>query len=1307
METKKRRIRIHRGLTFLLAILLALAIAVVVFQRSGFLSYQLSAYVNDHYFKDTPFRFSCGEVTSDLVSHASVADPVIRYQDESRSVKVFSAGEIRIGYDFVQALRLKIDIKSLELDKVRVSLRYDEEGKPILPVVRNLGGFAEQTVTPDVRVDKFVVYDLEFAVENKNSPFSMKGVDLSGSAGYVDGRGKIEINQARGRVGRNGGGVSSLRASVEFQDGRVTVKDLTVRLDKSLVMVNGGYDKGRLVDVQGLFNPLNLDELSSMGLIDNGHGELGGSVLVNGTMDSLSVEGSVTGNAQGLVVTGIALEGSVTPRRVHLSKLDGQVHGSRLHGGLTYDRITGSYTFDGSCEELDITEGFVPEGGGAPPTDLNGSIRVEFDGAKKTYNLRADLHNSTVAGYEGDRMRFAGTWSEKAGLNIRSFDVERHGMKIGGFGSIDAKKWAEVVFNVRGSDLDYTASYFKLPPVGGTVDLAGKLTGPMDDLKLNANGTWNDLTYLDAVVDSSRVSFDAMGVGSLRPRSTVNVEGRQLMFAGLRFSHPHVLFDSDGKQVVVKDFSFSKGDTLVTMDFEARVEGRETPVTLKHVAVQAPNATWRNGVPARLIISDQETIIDSLELVSNGSLLGISGRYSKPANSGDLRFWGKSIDLSVVPELSGSTLRAGGRGDFEATIRGDFSNPDVGLSLRAADGFVPDLTFSRLAVDGEFSADGYRLDRLCIVQGKDSLVATGSWKHMQSPVAIARSGLDEKAAWDADIAVDASCEGFPIDKFVERVRQNTGWSAAFSGRVILSHTPAAPAMRLSGVVRSKASSGLVLPDIEADLGYENSRLTVQSLSADDGKNRVTVRGVVPLGFDIERGFEFNPKADVDFEADLDVGDLSILAGKIGVIAAATGKLSGHLNARGPADNPRFEGNFVLRDAALRVAGSNEIFRDIAADLAIRDDKVTVTSLKARKEKKGSVEATGTATLKGFGISEYAFDATVADFPFTTIPGFQSIQSGKISVKSRVEEQGRLVPFVSGSLDVKEAVMTRSLAVEEGPPSPLTMPTETPSWLCDLQLHAPKNVWVRNPEVTVEMGGDLILKRDRTGLYLRGDLAVLRGSYTLYNNKFSITDGSFDFATATTLRPGISLDAYTPHGRTGDVENKIFLSLSWPADEAEPKITLSYSEAGYSEADIWAMLGGQVVAGAGAGGGGAWNAGETATSLASGYLERILNAQMSNMTVAVEPSPAGQSGSAGDQESAVTIAVGRYLSNDLYLNYRQGLRITSTRQIDIEYRLSNVLLLRSEIIQRSQKGLPGNSRQATDEINFDLKFHWEY
>jgi hypothetical protein len=238
---------------------------------------------------------------------------------------------------------------------------------------------------------------------------------------------------------------------------------------------------------------------------------------------------------------------------------------------------------------------------------------------------------------------------------------------------------------------------------------------------------------------------------------------------------------------------------------------------------------------------------------------------------------------------------------------------------------------------------------------------------------------------------------------------------------------------------------------------------------------------------------------------------------------------------------------------------------------------------------------------------------------------------------------------------------------------------------------------------------VILHRDGQGLYFRGDLSVLRGSYSLYNNKFRITDGRIDFSTATTLRPDIQLNAYTPHRVSGEQERRIFLDLRWPSDKTEPTISLSYDAPGYSETDLWKMLGGQVVTGDPNLSGGAFEtATGTAQNLASNYLERILNAQMRDVTVEVESRPLSGAESARNGERELTIAVGRYLSEDLYLKYQQGLTVTSARQVDVEYRISNMFLLRSEIIKhQGPRGIPGQSRRTSDEINFDLQFRYEY
>ena len=72
-----------------------------------------------------------------------------------------------------------------------------------------------------------------------------------------------------------------------------------------------------------------------------------------------------------------------------------------------------------------------------------------------------------------------------------------------------------------------------------------------------------------------------------------------------------------------------------------------------------------------------------------------------------------------------------------------------------------------------------------------------------------------------------------------------------------------------------------------------------------------------------------------------------------------------------------------------------------------------------------------------------------------------------------------------------------------------------------------------------------------------------------------------------------------------------------------------------------------------------------------------------------------------------IGVGKYLWEDVYLRYRQGLTLETEREVEVEYRISNMFLIRSQIIRHSNRRYFGSVRQTADEYNLDVKFRWEY
>jgi len=298
--------------------------------------------------------------------------------------------------------------------------------------------------------------------------------------------------------------------------------------------------------------------------------------------------------------------------------------------------------------------------------------------------------------------------------------------------------------------------------------------------------------------------------------------------------------------------------------------------------------------------------------------------------------------------------------------------------------------------------------------------------------------------------------------------------------------------------------------------------------------------------------------------------------------------------------------------------------------------------------------------------------------------------GRLTVTA-YEEANRRIPSINGSITLKQAEIIYTFESYGAGASTVTMPTAAPGWICSIDLDAHKNLWVRNPDMNVELGGQLILKRDQQGLYLRGDLNALRGSYKLYNNKFHIIDGSLDFSAAEGFRPEVYINAYTPHRVEDGQERRIYLTLTWPRDKIEPEIQLSYDEPGYYQSDLWRMLGGTDIAG----------------GLAANTLEKILNQQMSGMTVYVDRQDAGQSTRGGTSEQQMMIGVGKYLWEDVYLTYRQGLTLTADQAVQVEYRLRNMIYIRSGVIRHTNPRYYGSILRSVDEYNLDVKFRWEY
>ncbi len=1308
MAEKRRRIRFHRRLSLALAIVLSVVIAFLILKRSPYLPYQLSKLINEHYFNDTPFRFNCRKVTGDFINRITIEHLVLEYNDGRRSFSIFRADAVEVDYQLVRLLSLKLIVDELILKNVRIQVGRDNKGNLILPIPAIAAGPKQETESPHAEVRRFMIDGLHLFFSGGERELRVRDVSLSGSFKYAAESGSLEIEDGSGYLIDSETSISSFRTRVDFKEQNVELKEFITRLDHSFVMATGGYTNGELRHLQFVFNPVDLKEVSEMGLIPPNEGKLGGNIVCGGRLDSLTVRGSLTGDGWGLAFGGVSFSGVLEENRLSLESVQGDVFGSYIDGRMVYELgEEGGFTFHGQCADLDVSQGFLP-GEGTPETALNGELQLEYRKAGDTYTFEVNLDSSVVNGFESKRLEVKGSWQARHGIDLEQFVSSRPGFVLTGSGTIDNESRANLLFELEGDKLDYLWQYLDLPLIEGSLGINGRIMGPTDNMQINLNGEFHDAALYFASIDTGLVQAQINNAPSESSTVRIDIQGQKISLGGGVFSNPHVLLDATPGRIIVQDFSFSKGDTFVTMDFSIRQDSTGSQVDLKHVSIATQDEVWKTTQSVNIVTSGGTTRIDTLLLSSDQGSVGLMGSYSRESNKCSLTGWGERIDLSLFKDALGLPIRFQGRSRFHASVLGEIENPQVDLIISLSDGVIDSVSFDRLDLQGSFDErDGYELDKLVVVEGEDSLIAHGWWRFTKSPILLLREGFDKEEAFEKPITLNLSSRHFPIVTIFRLVHSDLRPSGTFSGGLVFENALTDPKIRITGVLSEAEKGGIHLPEVTCGIVYENNLLLIERIEFDDGTTNGKITGTIPIIFNVAEGIAPLKDAPVQLDCSIQSDDLSDLPLYLNRIATASGKFTFTIDMRGSIENPDLKGDLRFLDCSMRLAGMEEVYENINAQFVVRGDRIELKTLTGKEGKRGSFQGSGFIELDGLKLGKYQVDLYFNDFVLSSIPEFSSTQDGSISITSQARENGGLIPYITGSVNVKQAQILLLLGAETGGTAPGSVPTVSPSWLCNIDINAPKNVWVRNPELRMELGGDVILKRDEQGLYLRGELEVLRGSYILYNNKFRITDGRFDFSKTNTLRPEMFLNAYTPYRREGDREHRIYLSLAWPSDKREPQATLSYDEPGYSETDIWKMLGGTYVSPTAQSGSDTWDAAGTAQNIASNYLERMLNAQMANLTIEVETRAPQRGSFSADGDREMSIAIGKYLSEDLYLKYRQGLSISSAREVDIEYRISNLVIIRSEIIRHSEKLFLGQKRQASDEINLDVKFRFEY
>ncbi|WP_372772197.1 translocation/assembly module TamB domain-containing protein [Mangrovibacterium sp.] len=228
----------------------------------------------------------------------------------------------------------------------------------------------------------------------------------------------------------------------------------------------------------------------------------------------------------------------------------------------------------------------------------------------------------------------------------------------------------------------------------------------------------------------------------------------------------------------------------------------------------------------------------------------------------------------------------------------------------------------------------------------------------------------------------------------------------------------------------------------------------------------------------------------------------------------------------------------------------------------------------------------------------------------------------------------------------------------------------------IKINIPKNTWIKDPNLRIELSGDLEIMKNNAFVEIFGSINVVRGQYELFGRTFIVQEGVISFEGGEEINPTLNLTAeYTIKSR--DSESQVLQAMV-EGEAMNPTVSFTLDDESITEGDALSYI----VFGRGiselnssdqaqmSDATGESMAKSAAASLLASQLTKLLGKKLNVDYIQVKSQ---------DNLDNTSLEVGKYLTNDLFLSYEQQFGATtdydlSRYEVKLEYEIFRFLFL---------------------------------
>jgi translocation and assembly module TamB len=414
------------------------------------------------------------------------------------------------------------------------------------------------------------------------------------------------------------------------------------------------------------------------------------------------------------------------------------------------------------------------------------------------------------------------------------------------------------------------------------------------------------------------------------------------------------------------------------------------------------------------------------------------------------------------------------------------------------------------------------------------------------------------------------------------------------------------------------------------------------------------------------------------------------------VADVRGRVNVDVTLTGTLDEPRIRGQIGIAEGAFRVVKTDVAYVELTLEGEVKNTYFQLSRIRLRSEGGGEFSAKGRIPIPvGTNDGRITVDAIAEDFLVV------ANKQAEARVDARLAIRGNLAtPRVSGNIESERVVIfmpkgeQKQLAPVEFEHAGIFVVGEMPATdegapeqngqvrlslleraEVDVKVGVERNAWVRGDDANIELRGELKALKQAGEEHVRisGEIRTVRGYYRLRSKRLMIEEGAVSFTGTQQINPllNVSLSYESP-----DYEIGVHVT----GTTQKPNLSLT-SQPPLETADIVAVL----IFGkpfAQLGGGETTEMRERVGSLLGGFAAEQLRDQLGGRLGidTLEIKPSGEA----DEEGA-EIGVGKYVSEDVFVQYVQRFGREAASEVRLEYYFTTRWLIQTSASTEGESG----------------------